>query len=105
MSTSEFKKQTGNEYTYSKSGLYIAFKRVLDNYLKHRARPKNFLADKSAPQEEWATNYPKNAPEIPRPMICLNSVIDWMRWSRTISLQVWTSTPVLSSLLVVAITG
>jgi hypothetical protein len=42
---------------------------------------------------------------VPRPMICLNSLTDWMRWSRTISLQVCASTPVVISLLVVAITG
>ncbi len=42
---------------------------------------------------------------VPRPMICLNSVIDWMRWSSTISLQVWASTPVVISSDVVAITG
>ena len=42
---------------------------------------------------------------VPRPMICLNSVIDLMVWSSTISLQVWASTPVLRSLEVVAMTG
>ncbi|MOA54660.1 hypothetical protein D3C78_1783210 [compost metagenome] len=42
---------------------------------------------------------------VPRPMICLNSVIDLMCWSRTISLQVCASTPVVISLLVVAMTG
>jgi hypothetical protein len=42
---------------------------------------------------------------VPRPMICLNSVIDWMRWSSTMSLQVCASTPVVISLLVVAMTG
>ena len=38
-------------------------------------------------------------------MICLNSAIDRMFWSSTMSLQVWASTPVLISLEVVAITG
>ena len=42
---------------------------------------------------------------VPRPMICLNSVIDWMRWSSTMTLQVWASTPVVISFDVVAMTG
>ena len=42
---------------------------------------------------------------VPRPMICLNSVMDWMRLSSTMSLQVWASTPVLMSCEVVAMTG
>jgi hypothetical protein len=42
---------------------------------------------------------------VPRPMICLNSVIELMFWSRTISLQVLASTPVVKSLDVVTITG
>ena len=42
---------------------------------------------------------------MPRPMICLNSVIDWIGWSSTMSLQVCASTPVVSSFEVVAITG
>ncbi|MCY1535139.1 hypothetical protein D9M68_705310 [compost metagenome] len=42
---------------------------------------------------------------VPRPMICLNRVIDLMPWSSTMSLQVCASTPVLMSLEVVAITG
>jgi len=42
---------------------------------------------------------------VPRPMICLKVVIDSIRWSRTMSLQVRTSTPVLSNRDVVTITG
>ena len=38
-------------------------------------------------------------------MICLNSVIDLMFWSSTMSLQVCASTPVLMSFEVVAMTG
>ncbi len=38
-------------------------------------------------------------------MICLNSVSDWMRWSRAITWHVWASTPVVISFEVVAITG
>jgi hypothetical protein len=38
-------------------------------------------------------------------MICLNSVIELMFWSSTMSLQVLASTPVVISLEVVAMTG
>src|SRR5674476_281158 len=42
---------------------------------------------------------------VPRPMICLNSVMELMRLSRTIKWQVWASTPVDISCEVVAMTG
>ena len=42
---------------------------------------------------------------MPRPMICLNSVSDLMRWSSTIRWQVCASTPVVISFDVVAMTG
>jgi hypothetical protein len=42
---------------------------------------------------------------VPRPTICLNSIIDSMRWSSTMSLQVLASTPVVRSFEVVAMTG
>ena len=42
---------------------------------------------------------------VPRPMICLNSVIELMRLSSTISWQVCASTPVVISCDVVAMTG
>ncbi len=42
---------------------------------------------------------------VPRPMICLNSVMELILESRTMSLQVWASTPVVISLEVVAMTG
>ncbi|MNY38632.1 hypothetical protein D3C86_1732700 [compost metagenome] len=42
---------------------------------------------------------------VPRPMICLNLVMDWMFWSSTTSLQVLASTPVVISSEVVAMTG
>ena len=42
---------------------------------------------------------------LPRPTICLNSVIELIRWSRAISFTILQSTPVESSLLVVAMTG
>ena len=42
---------------------------------------------------------------VPRPMICLNSVIESMRRSSTIRWQVWASTPVVISCEVLAMTG
>jgi hypothetical protein len=42
---------------------------------------------------------------VPRPIICLNSVMELMLRSRTTSLQVLASTPVDMSLLVQAMTG
>ena len=42
---------------------------------------------------------------VPRPTICLNSVIELMLWSSTISFTILQSTPVESNLLVVAMTG
>src|SRR5699024_2934661 len=42
---------------------------------------------------------------VPRPIICLNSVIELILLSSTISLHVLQSTPVVSSLEVVTITG
>ena len=42
---------------------------------------------------------------VPRPMICLNSVIDLISLSSTISLQVLQSTPVVISLDVVTMAG
>ena len=42
---------------------------------------------------------------VPRPMICLNSVMEFTTSSRTMSLVILQSTPVESSLEVVAMTG
>ena len=42
---------------------------------------------------------------VPRPMICLNSVMEPIIWSRTISFVILQSAPVVRSLEVVAITG
>ncbi len=42
---------------------------------------------------------------VPRPIICLNLVMELILESRTITLQVWASTPVVISSEVVAITG
>ena len=42
---------------------------------------------------------------VPRPTICLNSVMELMFWSSTMSFTILQSTPVESSLLVVAMTG
>ncbi len=42
---------------------------------------------------------------VPRPMICLNSEVDWMFWSITITFTVCVSTPVVRSFEVVTITG
>ena len=42
---------------------------------------------------------------VPRPMICLNSVMEPIIWSRTMSFTILQSVPVERSLEVVAMTG
>ena len=59
-----------------------------------------YILDSSSPSHQYSS-----FTRVPRPMICLNSVIEPIERSRTTSLHVCASTPVLMSRLVTAMTG